>query len=440
MSAGLTAVRLQRGGTALPASAVLFAARLAGAAVGLVVQMMLARLMPPAALGLYFFATSLAAVLAVIAAAGYPQATMRFLTRYRALARDRMSAAFVFNAGRDVAVLAITLAAAVTIVAIVVCEVQTAVAVGVATAAVPLLALTSLFGSAANVHRRFLLASLPEFLLRPLGMLLVVAAVALLDVAAFVPLLLSAFVVLCLGVTIIQAVGLRGSLVWPFGRTTPSRARARLWRASAFPLVALSLFTVLFADVAIVAASPLMARGELASLAICLKISLLIGFAIQVVHQTVMPEIAEQLHRNHFAAAMARFREANVPVMGLMLLATMVVFALGDRLLAMFDPSFASAHHVLTILVASQGVRAMTGPASQMLTVLGRQKIVIVICSSALALLCASNAVLIPLYGTSGAAFAILLTITFWSVALSRALARAVALPTGNGTSALASP
>jgi O-antigen/teichoic acid export membrane protein len=394
----------------------------------LAIQVVLARLMPAADLGLYFFATSLATVLAVLAAAGYPQGVARYLTRYRALARERMATAFLRCAKHDVAKLAIGLATAAIAVGYAASDLRTTIAVGVAATAIPLIALTLLFGAVANVRRQFLLASLPEFLLRPGGMLLAVAAMAWLGVVPTVPTLLSVFVVLCLGVTVIQAARLAPHQTPSVREGIVSRNRVRSWRASVYPLVTLSLFTALFADVATIAASPFLARGDLAVLAICLKISLLIGFVIQVVHQIVMPGVAEDLHRNRTGSAMSRVSDANRIIVIIILVATLVVALVGDRMLAVFEPTFAFAHLVLLILVVSQAVRALAGPASQILTIVGQQRYVIVACPVALALLVVSNAALIPHYGLIGAALAILLTLAAWSLALSCSLMRTAGL------------
>jgi O-antigen/teichoic acid export membrane protein len=325
-------------------------------------------------------------------------------------------------------VLAVALAAAVTAAAIMLTDADTAVAVAIGSAAVPLLALTFLFGAVANVRRRFLLASLPEFLLRPVGMLLVVATLAWLGVVPGVPMLLSVFAILCLGVTIIQAGGLGRRQIFPPLHSGVSAHRTRLWRTSAYPLVTISLFTALFADVAVIAATPFLARGDLAVFAICLKISLLIGFAIQVVHQTVMPAVAEDLHRRRNAAALARLSGANHAIAAAMLIAGVLVMLTGDRVLALFGPSFAAAHPVLAILVAGQIVRALAGPASQMLTIVGSQRHVIVACPLALVLLGAANAVLIPHYGMIGAAVAVLIVTAAWSAGLAWMLARKTGL------------
>jgi O-antigen/teichoic acid export membrane protein len=125
---------------------------------------------------------------------------------------------------------------------------------------------------------------------------------------------------------------------------------------------------------------------------------------------------------------MARVREANYLSVGVALAATILVAVFGDRLLAVFDPAFATARDALIIMMGSQLILALAGPASQILSILGRQRIVLGMCLAALALLCAANATLVPIYGLRGAAAAILMSITFWSVSLAYALARSTGL------------
>ena len=415
---------LLRVGRQFSASALLVVSRFGGATIGVVTQILLARTMAPDALGLFFFAMSLAAVLSILATAGYPQASIRFLTRYRAFARGTLYAAFIRLAGRDIVIIAVAVFAILAVTAMRLADRDLALAIALAAAAIPVIALGQLLGAVANTERKFLLASVPELLLRPVGLFVAVAVLVWLGIQPNVPILLLTFLMLCLGVLVIQAIGLR-RLNLPVGShaAIPRRQR-KLWRMTAFPLVILSLFTALFADVALLLASPFMPRADLAVFAICLKITFLVGFAVRAVHMTVMPAVAEDLHRGLISNAMARLRETNYLIIGVTLAATILIAAFGDRLLALFDPAFATAHGALTLLMGSQLILALAGPASQILSVLGRQRIVVSACPAALALLCAANAVLIPAYGLKGAAVAILLSIAAWSTSLAYALLR----------------
>src|SRR3990172_2121827 len=72
-------------------------ARFLGAGIGFATQITLARLLPPESLGSFFFATSLAAVLAIVAARGLPNIATRFIVSYRQ--RNMNAAARAFESG-----------------------------------------------------------------------------------------------------------------------------------------------------------------------------------------------------------------------------------------------------------------------------------------------------------------------------------------------------
>lgn len=406
------------------APGLLFVARIAGAALGLVTQVLLARSMPADSLGLFFFAMSASAVLAVVAAAGYPQASMRFLTRYRAFARGARYAGFIRFAGRDIAGLSGALAAALVLGAWLLADAETARTLTLAALAIPALAIGQLLGAIAIADRKFLLASLPDFLITPVGLLLVVGVMTGLGTTPAPETLLLAAVCLYAANTLLKRIGLRRSRLLPDRAAKRVDPPARLWRGTSYPLLMLALFTALFADVALLLASPFVARAELAVFAICLKISFLAAFAMQAVHQTALPAIAEDLHRGRAREAMARASESNRANVAVALVATILALLFGERVLAIFGPAFAEASTALTILMGALVVRALAGPASQMLTVLGRQWIVLAACPAALGVLAAANAALIPGFGLTGAAIAVFLSMSLWSAALAVALAR----------------
>ena len=64
--------------------------RFAGAGIGLASQILLARLLPQADVGVIFMGMSAAAVLSQIASAGYPSLGMVYLPRFYALGREKL--------------------------------------------------------------------------------------------------------------------------------------------------------------------------------------------------------------------------------------------------------------------------------------------------------------------------------------------------------------
>ena len=80
-------------------------------------------------------------------------------------------------------------------------------------------------------------------------------------------------------------------------------------------------------------------------------------------------------------------------------------------------PNFASAKWALTILVFCQFLRALAGPSVQLLTIIGAQRLNALLCLVALVLLAASNTILAPAYGMTGAAIAVALSWSVWLLA-----------------------
>ena len=78
-----------------PISSILTGARIAGALAGFATQVLLARTLQAHALGVFFSVTSLAAVVGLICAHGYPAIAARFISRYREQGKEDLIAAFV---------------------------------------------------------------------------------------------------------------------------------------------------------------------------------------------------------------------------------------------------------------------------------------------------------------------------------------------------------
>ncbi|HDO52444.1 MAG TPA: lipopolysaccharide biosynthesis protein, partial [Rhizobiales bacterium] len=75
--------------------------RVAGAGAGFMTQLLLARTMAPADLGLFYIFSSMAIVLGTVAAIGYPGIANQFIVRYKARGKKRSLRAFVRTARRD---------------------------------------------------------------------------------------------------------------------------------------------------------------------------------------------------------------------------------------------------------------------------------------------------------------------------------------------------
>lgn len=401
----------------IPTSAFVLAIRLAGAGAGFLTQFLLARLLAPEALGTFFSATSLAAVLGLITAWGYPNLAPRFVSRYRERGMPRLLAGFLRNAARDTAVSSILAGAAVVLVAQFWpgAEPETRLVFTMAGIAVPVLAALTLNAATAGAIRAFSLAYIPESLVRPILFLGLIGFVAAMGKSLTLITAIAFFFAITAGLAFVQFLILRHIL--PLGTARRSRQLSGLWRAEALPLVIVALFTSLFADLDILMVTPFLHGAEVAAFGISLKLALLVGFGVQVAHSVAAPDLADAHARRALAGADGALRRASLFPVALTAAATIAAAAGGEHILALFHPEFAQAKWALTILIFCQFLRAVAGPSVQLLTIIGAQRFNAGLCLAALMVLAASNVVLAPSLGMTGAAIAVAFSWSVWLLA-----------------------
>jgi O-antigen/teichoic acid export membrane protein len=410
-------------------SSFLSLARIAGALAGFATQLVLARTLQASALGVFYPVTSLAAVVGLIAAHGYPAIAPRFLSRYREQGKGGLIAAFIARAERDALLYAAVATFGVLALALwPTLGSEARLALVAAALSIPANAALRLYGSLAIAIRRMALAYLPDTCIRPfllLGGLGVLLALGVTLTASNVTWLLTLiFTVLA----VVQYALLRKDL--PCKSASPPARLVALWRREAKPLIVVVLFTYLFADIAILMVTPLLTSAGTAIVGLCLKLALLVGFAVQVAHQVVVPDLADaRARKDPDAIREIAYRALAFPLATTV--AAMLVVALwGKTLLALFGPEFAGAKLPLLILVACQLARALFGPSVPLLTVIGAQKENAALAIASLLMLAACSLVLAPSYGVLGASIAVAITTLFWLLASSVVLMRLSGLRT----------
>jgi hypothetical protein len=200
--------------------------------------------------------------------------------------------------------------------------------------------------------------------------------------------------------------------------------------SEAKPLIVVALFTYFFADVDILIVTPLLTSAETAAVGLCLKLALLVGFAAQVAHQVVVPDLADARARKDRGPIRGVLARALAFPLAVTLAAMVVVVLWGELLLGIFGPEFVSAAPALTILMSCQLARAVFGPSVPLLTVIGAQRQNAALALAALAILGVSNLMLAPLYGVLGAAMAVAIATLFWLFASAIVLRRVSGLRT----------
>ncbi|HET7680848.1 MAG TPA: oligosaccharide flippase family protein [Xanthobacteraceae bacterium] len=390
-------------------------ARVAGAGAGFLAQLVLARLLTPEALGKFFAATSLAAVLGVAATQGYPGIIQRFVSRYRRSRQAALLGAFFGQVQRETWLAGLFFAALLLVPAILLPALDsdwrifltaTAICVGAATS-------FSLYPPLACAGRMFAVGLLPETLVRPTLFLGVAVAVGLSGVTLSAGMAVAAYAAVSASLALVQFVVLKSAFA-SHGFRAPKKLRRR-WRQEAWPLLLVLLFTTLFADLVILLTSPFLGAEALAPFGIALKISMLIGFIVQVTHQISLPDLADA-HQGENTEEMldALLRSTLLPVLVTGAALVAAIFW-GDQILRLFGPGYAAAKWGLVILIAAQLIRALAGPAPMLLTLGGQQGTNAAITLACCGVLLAGNAVLTPSLGLLGACLSVVLVAVAWT-------------------------
>jgi O-antigen/teichoic acid export membrane protein len=415
----------------LSTSSLLALARVAGAGAGFVTQIVLARTLAANALGLFYSVTSLAAVAGLIAAHGYPAIAPRFLARYKEQGKRELIGAFVARARRD-ATIYVTITTSLVILGAWLWPtlmLEERLALTAASLSIPANASLRVNGSLAAAIRRFGLAYLPDTSIRPFLLLGAILALIASGVTLTASSAAFALTVVFTGLALTQYKLLAKSMP-PWRAPQAPQRLAGIWRREAKPLIVVALFTYFFADVDILMVTPLLSGAETAAVGLCLKLALLVGFAVQVAHQVVVPDLSDARARKDHGPIRGVLTRALWFPLAVTIVATALVALWGDRLLGIFGPEFVSAKVPLVIMMSCQLARAIFGPSGSLLTVIGAQRQNAGLAVAALIVLGCSNLALAPLYGVLGAAIAVAIATLFWLAASAVVLQRASGLRT----------
>ncbi len=392
--------------------------RYGGVSAGFLTQLILARLLTPESLGLFFAGTSMAAIAAALATFGYSEIVPRFFSRYQARGRIDIFVGFTKHCHRDImsgciVASGLILAGAFFWPGTSLQERSIFVSVAIW---IPFLAYLDYNSWIALSLRSFFLAYVPESFLSPVIFLMMVATLFFLGFKPDALVLIIAFAttsgILCIGLWLLLRP-LIPKIKNSEAKAIHPRIIAR-WRREGALQIPTSIYTVLFTDLAILTLALLLPASDLAAFAIALKIAMLVGFVVQVAHQVIIPELADAHAERRFGQSGKIIGAAATFPIALTTIALVGAVLIGDRVLTIFHPDFAMAHGVLVILIGCQLLRALAGPVVQLLTIAGAQLHNACLCIVSMVILAIASLLFVPSFGMIGAAYAIFVTWLSW--------------------------
>jgi O-antigen/teichoic acid export membrane protein len=400
--------------------------RMGGAMIGLFSQILLARLLPPSEVGAVFLAMSVAAMVSLIATAGYAPLALTVVPRYLALGRRGLLQAFRAAYWRDAsAAMMVTTLAIAGAVLFLPLDAVWRMALLAGLIAAPGLAFIRMNGAIANSMRRYHMSYVPDFLLRP-GILFAFLGLALLfqfHVSAFA--VLAVFIASGVVVAGFQALLLGGDGIFSGLSRGTGRALSPYLCKRAVALIFVALVAGAFADLVIFIGGFFLKPDDLALLGVCVRLAALAGFVAQATQSVILPDLAATLTRGDKGNLRRLLLRSNVVVMTVLILAILAAAALGPLALGVFGADYVGGRWLLVLFMVSQFFRGLGGINQHLLSFAGKQVRTAWSCLGAVLVLGASALLLVPYLGIAGMGWAAIAADLTWAILLAHAAARA---------------
>jgi O-antigen/teichoic acid export membrane protein len=211
-------------------------------------------------------------------------------------------------------------------------------------------------------------------------------------------------------------------------RTKADRRVVSQWRTASAPLLILAAFSTFINDLNLALLGTIVSKSDLAVFGVCLKLALIVEYAVSLIHELAAPDISDALVRKQSSTVDAAVARVNALAVIATFAAVIGTAVLGRFVLSMFGPDFVRAYPILLMLVVSQLIRAAFGPSMLTLISAGAQKNVVKVFSVAIVGFALGNVILVPVFGLIGAGAAFILMTAFWTGSLALIAKRKVGL------------
>lgn len=393
--------------------------RLGGAALVFAMQAALARAWGAGALGDYLLIIAIVNLVAFSMPLGFNVIGSYFAAIYAAQGEGRQALSFLLHAWRNVAGVALLVLAVGTLVSGEVGE-GTLREVGWAAAVLATaMALVFVNGAVLIGLSSPLAGFAADVVFRPLVMMAgFIAAVSLGGPSATVATLIRFAALAYAAVAIVHAAIAYAAVRRLPAGGGPQREERRRWWRFAPPWAMLALATEFYFDIDLVIVAPLLPRQDFAVFAVCTRVFALIAFGVSAVYAVATPSVIAADAKKDSPRFIRRMTEANLLAAAFSAAAGLGALLFGAWLLRLFGASFVAGAAPLALMCVGLTIRSLMGPAPLVLSLHDWPYAALPATAAGLLALPLGNLLLVPAYGTLGAAGAAVISMTIWAVAL----------------------
>src|SRR6185312_4170013 len=281
----------------------------------------------------------------------------------------------------------------------------------------PMIAMGDLLQGHARAYSWALSALSPTYIVRPVLILVIMAAALLWGCTADAKTAILATIAATYATTLVQLIGVTARIDArvPSG---PAKIHLAQWLVVSLPIFLVESFFFLLTNADVLMVGAYLDPDDVAIYFATVKTLALVHFVYFSVKAGVAQRYAQFTHGEPDKLA-AFARETVSWTFWPSLFMALLVLALGKPMLMLFGPEFSAGYPLLFLLVFGVVARAAVGPCESLLTMSGNQNICAGVYAMTLTLNIGLNVLMIPLFGLWGAAVATAFAMIFEATALS---------------------
>ena len=399
------------------------ALRILTAALGLFTGLLLANILGPAELGTLAYAGACAGTIGALSSSGFNQLLVREIAVYRhseSWGRIRGILSFCTRSALGIAIVLSILAWLFAWLVGGKSDMPSLLPTfAIILLGVPIGALIQMRQAAMRGFNRAVLAVVPEEGILPvLSLLLLLAAIAMFGSDLNAP---KAATIGLIGAVVAFIVGqsMFASVLPDSVRKARPRFASRDWLAKASPLYLIAVIQFTNLQAGMLMLGMLSGAEDVGFFAIAKSLAGVVIFVLVALELVVAPNIAPLFVKRKFGELQQLVgRASRISVAAAVPLVLLLSLA-GDQILALYGPTFFKAAPALTILCIGQLVNAACGPIGQLAIHTGHDRATVYFLILAALVNISLNFILIPNFGTVGAASATTVSMVVWNVGLT---------------------
>lgn len=386
-----------------------FGVRVLSAAIAYVTQMVLARWMGSSEYGIYVWVWVWVLILGGLSALGLQVAIIRFVPQY--LERGEMDLlAGVLRAGRAIPVAVST---GVAVLGLVVLQLwgdalppDYRSPLYLAMGCLPLYTLTEVQDGIGRGRGWLMLGLLPPYVLRPLLILAVMAGAHAFGWPMLATTAAAAALLATWGTGLVQWLFMQRRLARELAAKVSPRYAAGEWMMTALPICFISACELLQQNLDVLVLTRYVDASHVGIYFAAQKSIGLVAFVNYAVGSAMAGRLSALNARGDREGVRKAVQQGALLTFLPSIAGAVALLAIGGPLLSMFGKEFTSGTSLMFVLAAGFVIRAAVGPAEYVLRMLGEQKLCAWVLGSTAAVYLLLALILVPLYGTMGAAAA----------------------------------